>query len=697
LSAAVVAFGAVSALGEGAAAASVGALGGRAEVAIARDVELERAGLVRPFAARVARRIDERDDRATALLTRALEQCVASLASQGDGLATRRIGVVLGTSSGGMRSAEVVFDAVASGRAPSPGELARATYFAPMEDALRRLGIEASPCSLVLGACASSTLALGLAARFLEDGACDVVLAGGFDAVSVFVAAGFEALRATSGVVPPRPFRLARDGMALGEGAAVLALVRPDDARVPPLAYLAGFGASTDAVHLTAPDRDGNGVVRAARRAMAQALGDAREGGRDGRRDGRRAGDRAAAGDGPTEATRRAIGLVSAHASATPFNDAAESCAIGRLFGDPRAPVVHPFKAQIGHTLGAAGALESLACIDAMARSVLPASAGEGELDPAAPATLLAENTRGDVTMALKLSAAFGGANAALVWSRRAPNADARGATMRNARVVAATHAAASAADEAFADALAEAVAIPADRLLRADGLTRLALSAVASLRRDVGPLDGAGIVVGHAFATMETNVAFHRGMRARGARFAEPRRFPYTSPNAVAGECAIAFGLTGPSFAVSSGLHGGLEALVLATTLIRAGDADRIVVLAVDEVGDVSSRVYGAIAGEAAAPLGSGAVALLVEAACGAAREDATSSGPRVGRLRIARATLTGPRAKVSAVVAPGHTGLLPLVASASMARPCELVSSSPSGEARVFLVPEGGDNSAR
>ena len=86
--------------------------------------------------------------------------------------------------------------------------------------------------------------------------------------------------------------------------------------------------------------------------------------------------------------------------------------------------------------------------------------------------------------------------------------------------------------------------------------------------------------------ATLETNALFAARIRERGARAAEPRRFPYTSPNAVAGECSIAFGLTGPSFSVGGGMHAALEALASAAVLVESGDAERIVVVAVDDVG---------------------------------------------------------------------------------------------------------------
>ena len=107
--------------------------------------------------------------------------------------------------------------------------------------------------------------------------------------------------------------------------------------------------------------------------------------------------------------------------------------------------------------------------------------------------------------------------------------------------------------------------------------MARLVVSAVYRLGTLVGfqALTGAGLILGHSLATLEQNEIFDARRRERGARFVEPRRFPATSPNAAAGECAIAFQLTGPTFAVGGSLHGGLEALSVARDLSAVGDAD--------------------------------------------------------------------------------------------------------------------------
>ena len=633
---AVVAFGAISALGEGLDAVRGGGPGSDAKTVIARDDELAAAGLSRPFAARAP--VAGETDRAARILERALRACAADLDRARPGWRSWRVGLVLGTSAGGMRAAEEAFAALAQRSSVRDPEAA--TYFGPMARAARTLAMPLDPCSLVLGACASSALAIGVASRWLMRGACDLVLAGGFDEVTVFVAAGFESLRAVTALPPPRPFGLGRDGMALGEGAAVLALEPAGRAAAGP--FVVGFGATSDAVHLTAPDREGVGLARAAEKALADAGGPA-------------------------------VDVVSAHGTATPFNDAAEARALARVLGGGRVGkvVVHAFKAQIGHALGAGAALELLACTDAIARGILPATSGVGAPDPAAAVRLLERAQAAPVKTALKLAAAFGGANAALVVTSRADLRTAR-RPWRPAYVCEG----ARAEREMPLEELATRLGVPIDRLGRADALTRLALAAVSRLEDHAGPLRGAGIVVGTALATLETNTAFAGRIREHGAAAAEPRRFPYTSPNAVAGECSIAFGLTGPGFSVGGGTHAGLEALATAAVLVEAGDADRMVGVAVDDVGLATRGLWGDTPRH-------GAVAVLVDA------QRSASARARVGDVVLVRGGIEshGRGTTVGARALEGHEALLPLVSgSLPTALECR---SPPDAMARVSLEP--------
>jgi 3-oxoacyl-[acyl-carrier-protein] synthase-1/3-oxoacyl-[acyl-carrier-protein] synthase II len=643
----VIAFGASSALGEGEAALGIGAVGERAPVAIARDPELVRAALTRPFCGRV-RAVDDVSgdaDRATVLLERALEACAKDLDASMPGWRDQRVGLAIGTSSGGMRSFEAAF-----GEGGAPEGSAAATYLGPVLAASRPCDLQ--PVAFVLGACASSTLAIGLAREWLLAGACDIALCGGFDAVSVFVASGFEVLRAVCTDGAPRPFRAGRDGLALGEGAAVMALVRADDATLatgsrPSRGLVVGFGASCDAVHLTAPDREGRGLARAAEQALR-------------------------------DAGRPRVDLVSAHGTATVFNDGSEANALAAVLGPRLGEVpLHALKGGIGHTLGAAGALETLAALHAMKLAIAPASAGEGAIDGGVRVLERAE--RHEARTALKLSAAFGGANAALVVTTdagAAPETNVkRGRDVFVSRAAAIVDGIGAATDPHL---LADQTGYAEDKLARADGLVRLTIAAVVRLKELLasagqGALEGAGIVVGHGLATIDTNAAYLARIRAAGASRGEPRRFPYTTPNAPAGECAVALGLSGPAFAVGGGPHGGLEALAVAADLVRGGVADRIVVVGVDEAGEGSRRV--------APQTKPGAVAFLVSAEPLAARLDAWS-------VRLP-ARLGPGEALVSAAAVEAHRPLLPLATPKE--RPETLEARTPWGgfaNARFFWL---------
>jgi 3-oxoacyl-[acyl-carrier-protein] synthase II len=202
------------------------------------------------------------------------------------------------------------------------------------------------------------------------------------------VVAGFNALRATA--EEARPFDVARRGLVLGEGAGVVVVESAEHARgrgAAVQARLTGAGAAADATHMTAPDREGGGAARAMRGALARA--------------------------GIAPAT---IGFVSAHGTGTVYNDAMEAVAIASVFG-PRAVPVNSIKGAIGHTLGAAGALEAVMCVDVLRTGVIPPTAGLRELDPVAAGldvVQAAARTR-PVSAVLSTSSGFAGANAALV------------------------------------------------------------------------------------------------------------------------------------------------------------------------------------------------------------------------------------------------------------------------------------------
>jgi 3-oxoacyl-[acyl-carrier-protein] synthase-1/3-oxoacyl-[acyl-carrier-protein] synthase II len=557
---AIVASGALSALGQGPRATSVGGVGEGAPSTVVEDPELAHAGMKRPRSARVSVPLPEAADRACALLEAAALELVARLDADFRGWRELRVAVVVGTSAGGMPSLERALAARAR-RAELDRQLARAAFYDAPLLALAPLFGASVRWVNVLGACVASTFAIGLGCRWLEAGDVDLVIAGGYDALSAFVATGFEALGATTANLP-LPFRAGRDGMALGEGAALLALMRAGDAprERTPLGFVLGFGATSDAVHVTAPDPTGRGLARAAQASLDDA--------------GLAAED---------------IELVSAHATATPHNDAAESAALRRVFGERASSVlVHSFKGSIGHTFGAAGALEVLAALDALQKGVLPASVGSGALEPTFPCRLLGVSEAGRAKHCLKLSAAFGGSNAALVLSATddaAVNARPR-ARRRIARLVEGPFVA-----EPDLGLIAQTTRLDEVRRARLDRASALAVTAVARALDALPPFERetTGVVVGTCAASLEADETFDARRRERIPAGVEPRRFPATSPNLPAAACSIAFDFRGPSLAVGGGPTTYAEAFAVGESLVANGDAERVIVVLCNDTGEVT------------------------------------------------------------------------------------------------------------
>jgi 3-oxoacyl-[acyl-carrier-protein] synthase II len=295
---------------------------------------------------------------------------------------------VVGTTSGGMTFGEQYYRDLKSGRRPSrqaPSLIANYTPQKPVMDAQEAFGIGA-PCQVIANACASGTNAIGHAFNCVRSGRYQRLLTGGYDAISELVFVGFDSLQAST---PDRcrPFDSERSGMVLGEGAAVLALENLEAARnrgATILAEVIGYGISTDNFHLTQPDPTGSG----ARRAMEAAL--------------------QSAGISPGE-----IDYINAHGTATPFNDAAEGKAIAELFnGVP----VSSTKGMMGHSLGAAGAIEAVIGILALRNQLLPPNINFRHGDAGMDLNIIANSARtGNVRTVLSNSFGFGGTNASII------------------------------------------------------------------------------------------------------------------------------------------------------------------------------------------------------------------------------------------------------------------------------------------
>ncbi len=294
---------------------------------------------------------------------------------------------VVGTTSGGMTFGEEYYRSLQrSGplrRAPSL--IANYTPQKAIVDAQEMFGISA-PCQVIANACASGTNAIGHAFECVASGRYQRVLTGGYDALSELVFVGFDSLQAST-PEKCRPFDTGRSGLVLGEGAAILALENFELAEARGaqiLGEVVGYGLSTDNHHLTQPNPSGSG----ARQAMQQAL--------------ERAG-----------LSPDAIDYINAHGTSTPFNDAAEGKAIAELFG---AVPVSSTKSMMGHSLGAAGAIEAVISLLALREQLLPPNINFRESDPALHLEIVGNAARpAKIRTVLSNSFGFGGTNASLI------------------------------------------------------------------------------------------------------------------------------------------------------------------------------------------------------------------------------------------------------------------------------------------
>jgi 3-oxoacyl-[acyl-carrier-protein] synthase II len=267
-----------------------------------------------------------------------------------------------------------------------PGAADDITVSGPLAWLASRLGLDDTGVN-VSSACASSTMAVARAAASIASGRADAVLVVCMDLLSEFVFSGFSSLQALD-PAGCRPFDRNRNGLSIGEGGAALLMMSAEAARgkgIRGLGSVVGWGAANDATHVTAPARDGCGLIEAVRRAMAKAS------------------------IGPDE-----ISAINAHGTGTVYNDAMEITAFESVFGARRIPL-NSIKGAIGHTMGAAGGIEVAMGLRSLADRKLPPTAGFVEPMERCgfPVSSLPQPIGGRYL--LTTNSGFGGINAALV------------------------------------------------------------------------------------------------------------------------------------------------------------------------------------------------------------------------------------------------------------------------------------------
>ncbi len=346
--------------------------------------------------AKEARRRDRYEQFATAAAKEAWEQSGLEVTEENAG----RIGVVISSAIGGLKSLQ---DAIFTLKDEGPRRVS--PFLIPMLMSNGGAGLVSidlglkGPSFSVASACASGADGIGMAWLMLKSGMVDVVLAGAAEAtVTPTGIAAFDRIGAMSRredySMTPQPFDKNRDGLVMGEGAAVLVLERESHARARGaeiLAELAGYAATADAYHVTAPDDQGRGGAAAIRKALEVA------------------------GVALDE-----VGYINAHGTATPLNDVAETRAIKAAFGELAYSIpVSSTKSMTGHMMGATGALEAIFCVQAVREGVLPPTIHYETPDPECDLDYIPNQAREKkIDVAISNAFGFGGHNAVLVIRR---------------------------------------------------------------------------------------------------------------------------------------------------------------------------------------------------------------------------------------------------------------------------------------
>ncbi|NJL25767.1 MAG: hypothetical protein HC902_11720 [Calothrix sp. SM1_5_4] len=300
-------------------------------------------------------------------------------------------GLILATTTGQFLEWDWAFTECVNGRLPRP-DFRREFLHQPLGELSRAISAHfahAGPSTVVTSACSAATQALAVAGMWLRASRVRRVLVIGVEVLCDLTCEGFRSLQLLS-LEPARPFDQERKGINLSEGAASLCLEAKADVAAgasAPLAWLAGFGITTDGYHMTSPHPDGEGSYQAMRQAMAKA--------------DLRAGD---------------LSWVHAHGTGSVHNDLAEGAAIARLCGDA-CPWVSSTKWLHGHALGASGALEAVLVIKAMRENIVLPSYGLRKADEAIALRFATREQPGPILHVLKNTLGFGGANAAIVLS----------------------------------------------------------------------------------------------------------------------------------------------------------------------------------------------------------------------------------------------------------------------------------------
>ncbi|RLU81762.1 beta-ketoacyl synthase [Streptomyces griseocarneus] len=512
------------------------------------------------------------------LVERAGLEALRHAAIAPDAFDPHEIGIALGTNSG----SESLWTHYRSVAGAGPG-----TTRHPAHTCVDRLGAtlgSRGPKAVFATGCVAGANAIGHAYDAVATGRATVMLAGGYEALNLTTVATFASWKSIDSE-PTAPYARS-GGLNLGEAVAFLVLEAEPSAHArgaPIHAYVLGYGLTSDAHHITAPPPDGAGL----RAAMLGALG--------------------RAGLAPD-----AVGYVNGHGTGTRANDTAELNAMRAVFTGSDPPPMSSSKPQVGHTLGACGAVEAVLTTLALRDQVLPPTANADiDTDGAAPWDVVPLAARpAEVEVALSNSIAFGGACCSLALGRHGgePRDRPRGnlsftgagvvsplaigrrpflAALHRERPEAAPSRESGDPLRAFID--------PRHRA-RVDGLGALTVAAARMAWDDAGLRDGlrVGIVLATSAGPIGTVEHLNETVERDGPEYVSAVHAPNIVSSVSAGYATLELGLGGPLATVSTGDASGLVALGHAADLIRQGQADAVIVVAADQVTDTLTRAYG-------------------------------------------------------------------------------------------------------
>ena len=504
----------------------------------------------------------------------ALVAASEALAQAGIDAKSTRLGLVVGTTTGGMFETEARLAKLHAEPSTREGNKALTEMLShPLSSTGDCLSERLGPfvCVRTLcSACSSGANALIVGALWLLERRVDAVLAGGSDGLCRLTLTGFNALAAVD-PEPCRPFDRQRKGLNLGEGAGFAVLERGTGARARgrrPLAELAGWAIGAEAHHITNPEATGAGAARVLRNAVRRA-----------------------------QLLPRDIDYVNAHGTGTPLNDAMETRALSTALGDEIARIpVSSSKGQLGHALGAAGAIEAIITALSVHHQAIPPTAGLVDPDPECALVHVTQKGRfARVRAAASNSFGFGGLDSVVVLTQPGLVAPRRAlarkvvvtgaSTLTAAGVKGARESAellsgrmrgtgAGGSEVDLGPWLDVSRARRFDRSARLGAVTALAALAEAGASVLADPTR-VGVVMGSAFGSVDASAAFMHRVFEKGPRFASPAEFPNLVPSSPVGHVSIYLGVRGPTLATADLSTTGESAIAQAVELVANEEAE--------------------------------------------------------------------------------------------------------------------------